>query len=256
MANNYSFKQKALSFATAFTLLTGTGYVVLKPEVAIASVKDFNVKYDEEKGEYVRTYTVQEGDTASKISSFLVGSFIREGEVPQEDREFFKEDENRRCSFWPAIVKYHLDTENEKRAAEGKGKITKFRIQPGQIIEVPSSYEELKSFNVAVKRSGWYSNYLQANNIYPKQKKYAISKDEAERLIQEAYRYIDPEHTHELSDAEIEAYLRLVSGTNIKFTIKEDSAPLDREGQWYFYEGIPTPEEVEAEMGKSKTKTR
>ena len=264
MENNFENKKrerqiKAISVTSAIALGV-IGYFVLKPSNAYATVNDFFVIENEETGEKELWYEVQEGDNASKISSFEVGYFIKKGEVPKEDREWFKEDENRRCGFWPGTVKNWLDYQNEerKKEAEAKGKtkytrVTKFRIHPGDKIKVANTYLELILDNADAKASPWFAKYLRDNHIYPKKKTIYIDLTEAKRRIQEVYRVVDPSHVHEITDEEAAAYLRGICGPNLEYKIKE-GATLDpkKDEVWQFYELVLTPEEVEKYKDKGR----
>lgn len=257
MENNFengvrNFQLKAMSVGAALTLGL-IGYFTLKPSTALATVNDFYTVVNEETGETELWYKVQEGDNASKISSYAVGYFIKKGEVPKEDREWFKEDENRRCGFWPGIVKNELDYKNNERAkeAEAKGKkkytkITKWSIHPGSRVRMANTYLELILDNAEAKASPWFSNYLIQNHIYPKKKVIYIDLTDAKRRIQEVYRVLDPNHVHEITDEDALAYLKGICGPNLEYKIKP-GAELDpkKDEVWQFYEQVLTPEEVE-----------
>lgn len=247
-----NFQLRAISVVSALALGV-IGYFIVKPSTAYATVNDFFTKTNEATGEEELWYRVQEGDNASKISSFEVGYFIRKGEVPNTDREWFKEDENRRCGFWPGVVKNWLDYQNEERQAEAaaKGKkkytkVTKFRLHPGDEIRVADTYLELILDNAEAKASPWFSKYLKDNNIYPKKKYIYIDLTEAKRRIQEVYRVLDPNHVHEITDEDAAAYLKGICGPNLEYRIKEGST-LDpkKDEVWQFYEQVLSPEEVE-----------
>ena len=238
------------------------GYIMAEPSTAYATVNDFFTKTNEETGEEELWYKVQEGDNASKISSFAVGYFIRQGEVPKTDREWFKEDENRRCGFWPGVVKDWLDYQNEQRKAEAEAKgkkkytkVTKFRLHPGDEIKVAHTYLELILDNAEAKASPWFAKYLKDNHIYPKMRYIDIDLTEAKRRIQEVYRVLDPSNVHEISDEEAAAYLRGICGPNLKFRIKEGAQlDPDKDKVWQFYEQVLSPEEVQEIMdGKNSS---
>jgi len=263
-----NLKNRALSFGLAAVIAAGA-YVVSAPTTAYATKNDVEIVWNDDSQEYEGWYTVQPGDTASKISAFLVSKFIERGEVPQEDREFFNGDQNRRCRFWPGVAKNWIDAQNEERALEaleqGKTKykkVTKFRIHPGDRIRVAGSYEELKADNDDAKRSGWYARYVQENGIYAPMVTIKIDLDEAKRRIQEVYRYNDPTHVHEISDEEAYAYLKGIGGPNLRFVVKEGaSLNGQKDAVWQFYEYLLTPEETQQIMEKTnkqkpKTKTR
>ncbi len=255
-----NFKQKALSVGLALAIAAGT-YVVSAPTTAYASKSDIHPIVNEYTEEEELWYTVQKNDNASRISSYLVSYFIAKGEVPDEDRAYFKENENRRCSYWPGVIFKYLNDENEKREAEalaaGKKsytKKTKFNIHPGDTFKVPSSYAELKEWNKAAKVSGWYANYCKQNNIYAKKNTIYLDMDEAKERIQEVYRYLDPSHNHEITDAEVYAYLKGIGGPNLEFKIKEGATLNPKKDEvWQFYEYLMTPEETKQIMEKDST---
>ena len=236
-----NFKTRLACFGLGATL-------TLAPIAAQATVNDFKVVFNEEKNEDELKYKVQEGDTASQISVYLVNRFMKNGEVPQEDIDMFNEDPNTKCRFWPGVVYYYIMT----KQAEGK-KVTKFTASIGKEIPVPGSYEELKSYTSYSKKSGFHAKYCQANGIYPKTKLIYIDPEEAYEMMQEEFRYTSPDRNVEITPEMLQTALKMKSGPGVKFVLLE-GAELDKDGKWYKHETVLSPEEVEAEMEKNAGK--
>ena len=240
-----NLKMRVAAFGLSATL-------ALAPITAQATVKDFKVVYNEEKQEDELFYKVQEGDTASQISVYLVNRFMKNGEVPKEDMELFKEDPNTKCRFWPGVVYYYIMT----KRAEGKN-VSKFTASVGREIPVPGSYDELVALTAYSKKSGFHAKYCQANGIYPKPKLVYIDPEEAYEMMQEEFRYTSPDRNVEISPEMLKTALKMKSGPGVKFVLLE-GAKLDSEGKFLKHELVLSPEEVEAEMekGKGKQKTK
>lgn len=245
-----NFKLRALSL--------GLGAVLaLAPITAQATTKDIKVVTNQETGEDELRYDVQAGDTVSQMSVYLVNRFWKNGEIPQEWIDLFEENPNTKCQFWPGIVYYGINKINEERLAEGKKtKITKLRLRPdGEDLPVPGTFEDLLMYTMIAKKTGFHARYVQANKIYPEQKAIYISYDEAVRRIQEIYRVLEPNKNIELNEKMVQTYLKMIEGNTYKFVLKDGKVPTG-DDSWTFYSLIITPEELEAELHKPKTKKK
>ena len=253
MLNN--FKTRIASTALAMSIAAGA--FVVAPTTALATTKNIKVVTNEETGENELKYDVQEGDTVSQISVFLVNRFWRNGEIPQEDIEMFESDPNTKCRFWPGVVYYYVLAKNTELAEQGKNKkVTKLRLRPnGEDIPVPSSYEELKLYTALAKKTGFHAAYCQQNHIYQKQQIIYIDREDAIRKIKEVFRICSPDREIYVDDNMLNTYLRMIGGADAKFVLKKGSK-LKKDENWRFFELVLTPEEVEEEMSKPKTKVR
>lgn len=247
-------KVKIASLALVATLATGAFAVV--PTTALATTKDIKVVENQETGEQELKYDVQKGDTVSQLSVYLVNRFWKKGEIPEEDIKMFKEDPNTKCRFWPGIVYYYVLTKNAEREAQGKKpNVTKLTLVPGrEDIPVPGTYEELKFYTAMSKKTGFHAAYCKANHIYAKPKTIYIDKADAIRRIQEVFRTVSPDRVVDINDKMLNTYLKMISGVDAKFVLKDGAKPLKGEENWRFYELVLYPEEVEAQIEKPKTK--
>lgn len=250
-----NFKKKLASGALALTLATGA--LAVAPSTALATTKDIKVVQNAETGEDELRYDVQEGDTVSQISVYLVNRFWKNGEVPKEYIEMFEEEPNTKCQFWPGIVFYAINKINEEREAEGKKtKIKTLHLKPEQDdMPVPGTFEELLMYTMIAKKSGFHARYVQANKIYPEQKSIYISYDEAVRRIQEIFRVMKPNENIELTEEKVKTYLKMIEGTTYKFVLKDGKVP-QGDDSWTFYSLVITPEELDKELHKPKIKRK
>ena len=231
----HNFNKRLACFGTAVTMFV-TGYALSTPTNAYASTKDIKVKVETKVGEdgqetedkYI-VYTVQEGDTASKISSFLVSHFIKNHEVPEEDLEVFRANPDAACSFWPAVAYLNLN------------KSGKYRKHPDDQLILPGDYKSLKAINKEVKKTAWWRNT--AKTAYPTQTTIYIDREEARRRIFEIYLYTNPDTIPCVDDDEVDRYLKSISTGKYKYKTKRGAKPT-KEEDWYFYEDVQSPEEV------------
>jgi hypothetical protein len=249
-----NLKIRLASAALAATLATSAFVVV--PTTALATTKDIKVVENQETGEEHLEYDVQKGDTLSQISVYLVNRFWKNGEIPEEDIKMFKEDPNTKCRFWTGIVYYYVLTKNAELEAQGKkGNVRKLVLRPDKPdIPVPSTYEELKFYTAMSKKTGFHAAYCKANHIYSKPKTIYIDKADAIRRSQEVFRTLSPDRVVEVSDKMLATYLKMISGVDAKFVLKDGAKPLKGDDNWRFYELVLYPEEVEAQIEGTKTK--
>ena len=240
--------------SAALTLALATSAFVVVPTTALATTKDIKVVANQETGEEHLEYDVQKGDTVSQISVYLVNRFWKNGEIPEEDIKVFKENPNTKCSLWPGVVYYYVLTKNAELEAQGKkGNVSKLVLRPDKPdIPVPSTYEELKFYTAMAKKTGFHAAYCKANHIYAKPKTIALTKEDAIRRIQEVFRTLSPDRVVDVDDKMLATYLKMISGVDAKFVIKEGAKPLKGDDNWRFYELVLYPEEVEAQMPKTK----
>ena len=221
-----NLKLKSLSLGVAATL-------AMAPIGASATSRDFKIVYNQETQENELYYIVQEGDTASQISVYLINYFMRKGEVPKEDRELYEAYPNAKCAHWVGFVYHYIKT----KRAEGKN-VTRYRGHPGVKVPVPSTYQELVNDTETSIKSGFHARYCQNNGIYPVQQKY----------------YIDPEDV-EITPEIMKAVLELKSGPEIKFVLKEGAKPKEKD-KWKEHMTVISPEEAEEKVEETKQKQK
>jgi len=226
-----NLKTRTMSYGLALALAAA-------PAPAIAAVHTFGTVYEEQFEMTYNTYKVEENDNASKISTRVVNYFIKKGEVPKSDLENYKNNPNSTCRYWPAIANLNLN------------KYNKFRIHPGDTIKFPETYDELIEANIVAKQQPWYKQYCAqehyASYVY-------IDKEEAIKRIKEVNRAMNK--NVKITDAYVEAYLKLIGGDNTKYILK-DGASLFGDEVWQFFDYCPTPEEVNKEINKENTKQK
>ena len=191
------------------------------------------IRVDENTGKTYYTIEVIENDNASRISETAIAVYKKEKQIPKKDWDLY-EDKNTKItksSFWPAVV--YLNTENGQR----------FSINPGDILIVPTEYQELKELNGKVKASGWYSNYLSKNNIHPPRPLIEIPKEAVREIVQEIYDELYPEANIKVDDDTLRAYLR-AHRENGRFEFNKN-ADLDYNKIYALTDWIPEPEELE-----------
>ena len=260
---NKSVKLRLMSGLVAMTLASGT-YFALKPANAFATgskivtstpnTKYNNVNehkigeyYDETTGKTYYTIEVIKNDNASRISETAIAVYKKEKQIPKKDWDLF-EDENSKItksSFWPAIV--YLNTEDKQ----------KFSINPGDVLIVPTTYEEFKSLNGEIKASGWYSNYLAKNNIHLPRKVVELPKEVVRAYVQNIYNEIYPDANVYVDDDTLRAYLR-AHRANGKYVFNKE-ADFNYNKQYAITDWIPSPEQLETFLTpeeKEKKKSR
>ncbi len=235
--NVTNLKNRILSGVTALAIAIG-GYVVATPTNAYASGHKYGTYVSETTGYEYNTYKVEEEDlTASNLSSKVLRYFINKKQVPKEDLEYFRNNPNASCRFWPVIV--YLYTTNE----EGK-KVREYHTRTGENIKFPKTYEEMKQLNIELKKSGWLANYCKKHNIYPKKKTVYLDKEYARSEIIKILAYTSDGDTICADDDTVAAYLKtLGDAMNIKYVYKE-GAKLDKNQDWQFHEWLLTPDEI------------
>ena len=208
------------------------GYAVTSPiNVYAEKVSKYGVTIDQETGEEYNTVIVEEGDTASKISSRIVHYFIENKEVPADDKAMFNEDYDTRSRFWPVVV--YMNTEPG----------CKYHSKVGEKFIFPKTYDELVEMNTYLRKSGWLARYVQNNHVYPQEKVYSVPREKTRRLVQGIYRemYNDPNLI--VDDETLDAYLKAHNSKNSKFVYKKNSR-LDKEELFILTEWIPTMDEL------------
>ena len=236
-----NLKLKSLSLGVAATL-------AMAPIGASATSRDFKIVYNQETKEDELYYIVQEGDTASQISVYLINYFMRKGEVPKEDRELYEAYPDAKCAHWVGFVYHYIMT----KRAQGK-KVTKYRGHPGDKVPVPSSYKELVTATETSKKTGFHAAYCQSNGIYPVPQKYYISPEDAYKMIEEEFRVLSPDRNVEITPEIMKAVLELKSGPEIKFVLKVGAKPKEKD-RWREHISMISPEEAEQKVEETKQK--
>ncbi len=238
-----NLKLKSLSLGVAATL-------AMAPIGASATSRDFKIVYNQETQEDELYYIVQEGDTASQISVYLINYFMRKGEVPKEDRELYETYPNAKCAHWVGFVYHYIKT----KRAEGKN-VTRYRGHPGVKVPVPRTYQELVNDTATSIKSGFHARYCQNNGIYPVQQKYYIDPEDAYKMIEEEFRTLSPDRNVEITPEIMKAVLELKSGPEIKFVLKEGAKPKEKD-KWKEHMTVISPEEAEEKVEETKQKQK
>ena len=244
-----NIKLRLISGLLTVSLAAGTAYA-LKPTNAYATGSKIVIstpvtKYknyaghkigeyvDESTGMVYYTIEVIENDNASRISEVAIAVYNKEKQIPDEDLELFSAPNTKtsRSSFWPAVVYMNVE----------KGR--KFRINPGDILIIPTEYSKFKALNGQVKSSGWYSRYCAANNIHQPKMTVTVPKETVRALVQNIYDELYPDANVCVDDDVLRAYLRAHS-SKIKYEFNKDSE-LDNNTYFELTEWIPTPSELE-----------
>lgn len=260
---NKNIRLRLMSGVLALSIAAGTAYA-LKPSNAYATgskivtstpvtkYKDFaghkiGTYVDETTGKEYYTIEVIENDNASKISEIAIGVYKKEKQIPKADLDAFEEENTKvsKSSFWPAVV--YMNVESGR----------KFRIRPGDILIIPTEYEEFKSLNSQVKRSGWFANYCAKNGVYPKKIVVYIDPREAKSFVKEVVSEGYQDQCIEVSDEYVKAFYQAMSVGNVKIIFK-DGAVLKGDDQYYALGGdyIPSQEDVEEIFEKNITKKK
>lgn len=260
-------RRRIISGATAMGIAV-CGYSALKPDTAQAcepnsTIEDYcDCQYDDfepvekkkpksqygiyvdpETGIEYNTVLAVEGDTASKLSSRAIHYYMENGEVPENYREKYNSNYNSRCECWPVIV--YLNTQPGKKYHTVIGKPYKF----------PKTFEEMILINEQLKETGWLARYIQNNNIYPKKETFYVPKEEISSLLEDIYRDQYEKYNYVITDAEIEAYLKLHDyGGNF---ILKNGSELSKKEAGILTMWIPSYEELhEFNCGRPRKKVR